>query len=229
MSTRKGFLVGTSIAGALAPAIALAAGPPQTANTPAKIAPFVFDRAAFEKSISRDAEHRHSYAAVTCDNGRVLDAMANVLNAYETSLGEKPASVISAAVFYHGTSVGLGFNDRVWNELLIPAIPKMPKRVTADLPPLKVGDGNQWLHKPKNGAFDSSIETLASRGAIFLVCNNATTAFAYALAKVLGQPATDVYARLAGGLVPNAVLVPAGVWAVHALQEAHFTYQQVTI
>ena len=229
MSTRKDFLIATSIATALTPAIALAAGPPQTAKTSAKIPPFVFDRTAFETLISRNAEHRHSYAAVNSDNGHVLDAMTNVLNAYEESLGEKPASVISAAVFYHGTSVGLGFNDRVWNELLIPAIPKMPKPVTADLPPLKVGDGNPWLHKPKSGNYDSSIETLATRGAIFLVCNNATTAFAYALARVLDQPATDVYTRLAGGLVANGMLVPAGVWAVHALQEAHFTYQQVTI
>jgi hypothetical protein len=37
------------------------------------------------------------------------------------------------------------------------------------------------------------------------------------------------YAKLASNLVPHAMLVPAGVWAVHALQEARFTYEQVTL
>jgi intracellular sulfur oxidation DsrE/DsrF family protein len=38
-----------------------------------------------------------------------------------------------------------------------------------------------------------------------------------------------VYDRLTKALVPSASVVPAGVWAVHAIQERRFTYLQTTL
>jgi hypothetical protein len=232
MTTRRQFLIASSAAAALTPAIALADATPAPKAPAAKASPipkFVFDRARFDAMISKKAKHRHAYAAEGLDDGQVCYTMTNVLDAYDSMPGEKPASAISAAVLYHGSALGLGFNDKVWNELIIPSIPKMSKSMSAALGDVKKGDGNPWLHKPKGDDYDGSIETLVARGAAFFLCNNATTGFAHIVADALGLTPAGAYAKLAGGLVPNALLVPAGVWAIHALQEAHFTYQQVTL
>ncbi|HEY5258724.1 MAG TPA: hypothetical protein VIJ12_10160 [Candidatus Baltobacteraceae bacterium] len=227
MTSRKQFLVASSVAAALAPAGALRAATPT--SPPVKPAPpsgFVFDRTRFEATVSRNVKHRHSFAAESLSDGLLLNAIANVLNAYEQSLGEKPASVTSAGVLYHGNAILFGFNDNVWNDVIIPAIAKMPR--LKELSSLKGGDGNPWLHS-KGDAYDASIESLAKRGAVLMVCNNATDGFASGLADALGTTHDAAYAKLAAGLIPNAILVPAGVWAIHALQEARFTYEQVTL
>lgn len=227
MTTRKDFLIASAAAAALAPAAASAA-----AATPAmsgEIPAFVFDKAAFDAIATRDVKHRFSFASEKLQDGQICSTMTNVLDACDGALGEKPVSATSAAVLYHGTSLALGFNDVVWNEMFAKALPKLAPGIRADLGDLKAGDGNQWLHKPKSGDYDASIDTLGKRGAVFFLCNNATTGFAHSLATALNITPAAAYAKLTSNLVPHAMLVPAGVWAIHALQEAHFTYQQVTL
>lgn len=229
MSTRKEFLLTTSLAAAAAPALGAmpsvavaAAGAPSGEAPP----PFVFDRAAFEAITLRPVKHRHSFAAIEIGDGLIFEAMTNVLDAYETSLGEKPPSVTSAAVLYHGLAITMGFNDAVWNDLFIPAAAKDP-RFKGKVP--QPGSGNPFLHAQPGKARDTSIETLTKRGAAYFVCNNATVGNASLIAAALGRSAHDVYAEMAANLVPQAMLVPAGVWAIHALQEAHFTYEQISL
>ncbi len=229
MSTRKEFILASSLAAAVAPSLALANTAAKSPTPPAAqghLPPFVFDRAAFDAIIVRPVKHRHAFASVEIDNGVIFSAMTNVLNAYEMSLGEKPASVTSAAVLYHGLAISMGFNDTVWNELFIPAAVKDP-RFKGAVP--KAGSGNPWLHRKAAGPRDASIEALTPRGAAYFVCNNAASATAYDIATALGRTPVDVYNTMAANLVPQAMLVPAGVWAIHALQEAHFTYEQVSL
>jgi intracellular sulfur oxidation DsrE/DsrF family protein len=231
MTSRKDFLIATSAIAALTPGAALAAAPtPAATATPAEPPRFAFDRAAFDTVVNRSAKHRHSFASRVIEDGLVLGTIKNVLDAYENSLDEKPASVTSAAVLYHGYSVLLAFNDGIWNELIIPAAKKMTSTpALADVAKMSVGDGNPYLHKPKDGSYDDSIETLAGRGAYFMACNNAVDGMADAIARALKITPAAAYAQIVGGLVPNGLLVPAGVWAIHALQEAHFTYQQINL
>ncbi|MDQ2992064.1 MAG: hypothetical protein M3R30_04495 [Candidatus Eremiobacteraeota bacterium] len=230
MTTRKDFLIATTAVAALAPAVASAApATPAGAAKNGDIPKFAFDRAGFDAITARVAQHRHSFASTKLEDGDVLNAMTNVMNAYEEALDEKPVSITAAAVLYHGSALALGFNDWVWNEMFVSALPKMPPSVKADIATLKKGDGNAWLHKPKTGDHDSSIETLVMRGGYFFMCNNATKGFAHVLAGALGITPAAAYTKLTTNLVPHAFLVPAGVWAIHALQEAQFTYQQATL
>jgi hypothetical protein len=229
MTTRKDFLIASATATALAPVAASATTAAPSASHAGDIPPFVFDKAAFDALVSRDVKHRFSFASEKIAGGQVCYTMTNVLDACDGALGEKPVSATAAAVLYHGTSLALGFNDVVWNEMFAKALPKLAPSIRADLAGLKAGDGNQWLHKPTFGDYDASIDTLGKRGAVFFLCNNATTGFARSLATALGMTPAAAYAKLTGNLVPHAMLVPAGVWAIHTLQEARFTYQQVTL
>jgi intracellular sulfur oxidation DsrE/DsrF family protein len=228
MTTRKDFLIAGTAAAALGPVAASAATRPVPSSDDS-IPTFVFDKARFAAMVTRDVKHRFAFASEKLADGQVCYTMTNVLDACDDALGEKPVSATSAAVLYHGSALALGFNDLVWNEMFAKALPKLAPSVRADIASLKAGDGNQWLHKPKFGDDDASIDTLGKRGAVFFLCNNATKGFAESLATILNMTPAAAYAKLTSNLVPNAMLVPAGVWAIHALQEAHFTYQQVTL
>ncbi len=78
--------------------------------------------------------------------------------------------------------------------------------------------------KKKGGDWDSSVPALiADANARFFVCNLAAHGWATRIAKQLHLPAKDVYEDLASHMIPNAMLVPAGVWAIHAIQERQYT------
>jgi hypothetical protein len=49
------------------------------------------------------------------------------------------------------------------------------------------------------------------------------------LAHDKGVSPAETYARLVEGLIPSATIVPAGVWAVLAIQERRYTYIQTTL
>jgi hypothetical protein len=84
--------------------------------------------------------------------------------------------------------------------------------------------------REQGGDGDTSIRSLvADAGARFFVCNNAALGTASMVAKALRKPFDTVYADFGHHLVPNAMLVPAGVWAVHAIQEQRFTLLQTSL
>lgn len=228
MSTRKDFLATAGATSALFPLIARA----QVAAAPRsddEIPPLAFERAKFDALTSKAVDHRHLFAAQKIGDGYALEAMTNTYNAYTVGLHESKPSLLMAAVFYHGASIALAFNDHVWNALLIPALAKFPHSIRADIGKVKAGGGNPHLHQQKETTdVDTSVERLAALGSLFFVCNNATVGVAGLIAEALGRNQVEVYTELAKGLVPSAMLVPAGVWAVHALQEAKFTYLQAT-
>jgi intracellular sulfur oxidation DsrE/DsrF family protein len=218
MQTRKDFLAAGAVA-ALLPVAANAAAPAPSASPAAhEKTDFVFDLAAFDAATSRPAQHRNAFASTKIDDGTVLRAVENTLDAYE-SVKVPLSSVLPAVVLYHGSSIAMAFDDAIWKEYLIPSIPKAPEDLRADIAGYAKATGNPF---PQVGK-------LVSKGTLFFVCNNATLGFATFIGRLRGEETDAVYARLAGGLLPGASLVPAGVWAVHALQERRFTYLQTTL
>lgn len=233
MHSRSDFLAMSALAAVAVPAAGRAAAPsPHPSPSPAPLPPLQFDRAAFAAALDVQAPHRHLFAAVKLDGGEVLAAMRNTLNAY-TDIGTPLRDVAPVAVLYHGAAVLLGFDDAMWDRYLIPLSAAVPKAsgLAKDFASVYDGKkrGNPCLHKT-GGRADSSIETLAAEAnARFFLCNNATQGFARFVAAHLKKPPAAVYADLAAHLVPNASLVPAGVWAVHAVQEHKYTLLQATI
>lgn len=236
MHTRSEFLTAGAVA-ALTPGLASAATPPATKSSPSPspeppLPPLQFDLAAFDKTLGVSAPHRHLFAAKKAAGGDVLSAMRNTLNAY-ADIGAASSDVMPVAVLYHG-AVFIGFDDAMWNEYFIPLhakgfhdLPEIAKDFETIYDAKKIG--NPCLHKT-GGKHDSSIEALvADAGSRFYVCNNAASAFARYIGGHLKRRPGDVYANLAAHLVPNAMLVPAGVWAVHAVQERKYTLLQASL
>ncbi len=203
--------------------------PARAAGDPA----FHFDEEGFNAILARPARHRQAFASTKIAKGTVLDEMVASMYAYEVTLGLGPGALHAVAVFYHGSAIALALGDTVWNELLIPALPHMPATWRADFGDAgaAAGRGNPFLRRSRAQALqdDASLEALASRGCHFFVCNNALSGAADLVARWLHRTEADVYQRFLRGLVPGAMPVPAGVMAVNACQEAHFTYLQTTL
>ena len=235
MTTRSEFLgAGAAAAAQLAAASPAAKASPAASPSPnpqPSFPPLHFDVPAFDAVLNVAAPHKHLFASAKINGGLILDGARNTIDAYR-DIGVSIKDVQPAAVFYHFSSC-LGYNDKIWNEYLIPLQPKITaaNEFTKDFASVYNGKthGNPCLHKT-GGAYDSSIESLiADSDARFFVCNNATTYFAATVAKQLKLDPLEVYATLAANLVPNAMLVPAGVWGIHAVQERHYTYLQATL
>jgi hypothetical protein len=236
MSTRKHFLASGAALAALVPAAVASAAPaaspaPTPSATPASpiIPKLAFALPAFDDALATRATHRHLFTSVKIDGGEVFGAMRGTLDAYN-DMGIAESDVHPVAVLYHGIAIALGFDDVVWNRFFLPvlALPDQDGKMAAQkkdfdsvIDPKK--KGNPCLHAT-GGDFDTSIESLiASAGAHFFLCNNATRGYATMIGHKLNLPPADVYAFMAAHLVPNAMLVPAGVWGVHAVQERHYT------
>jgi hypothetical protein len=216
MTTRKTFLA----AGA-----ALA-----TIGVPLK-APTKDTLAAFDDAVRTNAPHKHIFAATMFAEGDVISAMRNTLNAYQ-ELGTPMSDIFPVAVLYHGPVVAIALDDAMWNKYVVAGAKKLPPKsdARADFDSIydassERTDGNPCLHQ--HAPHDRSVESLVGDvNARFLVCNNALRGYSSQLATVLAQPPNEIYADLTGHLVKNTTIVPAGVWAIHALQELHFTLLQ---
>ncbi len=238
MTSRRDFLAAGALA-ALGPTTALAASPkpsltPKAGTSSNDIPKLDFDLAAFDASLDRTVKHKHIFSSVKIDGAAVFGAMRNTLKAYG-DIGTPATEVLPVAVLYHGASIALAFDDSVWADYFLPLLrekgsTKHPE-MGADFATIVTSatTGNPCMTR-SGGEWDDSIPSLvADSGAHFYVCNNATRGFADAIGKAKKVPAPKVYRDLARHLVPNAMLVPAGVWAVNAIAERGFTLLQTSL
>ena len=236
MTSRKEFIVAGAMAAAF-PVVAEAAPPPAVPESKTPWPKFVFDTKAFDSALGGPQAHKHLFSTVQIEGGTVFGMVENTLAGYK-QIGVPMTDVLPAVVLYHGISIAMGFDDHAWDTYFIPAVAKMKtstdaidKKIVAEFDGvIKPGaKGNPFLHA-KGGDDDDSIETLVQQNGMRLfMCNLATRGVAEHLAKLLGPKALDVYTDLSSHAVPNAVLAPSGVWAIHAVQQHGFTLLPVTV
>jgi intracellular sulfur oxidation DsrE/DsrF family protein len=205
-SNRRAFLAVTTaaIASPSAPALAARRVP--------------YDFAAVDARLNRVARHRQVFATARISDGVVVALMNHGIDAYENAMGEGPGALHAAAVFY-ARGVVLGLDDAMWRKYRLASAA------------LRRGDsiGSQTAaHNP----FSDALAALAARGATLLVCDRALADWSTYLVGLGGFSATspeDVHAEFRAHLLPGALLVPAGVAALNAAQEARFTYVQAAL
>ncbi len=204
---------------ATATTAALALAPPAAALA-APSGAFSFDRAAFEAVLARPVRHRQVFGTARLGNGLVLHYMQNSLTAYRDGFAEGPGTLHVAAVFY-GTSLAAVCPDALWK--------------TFSLQTFLARSGEAF--EPGAGSvnpYTSQVAALRGAGASYFVCNNALTEFSQSLADApegAGADPAAIYAQFAAALrkEPAVMLVPAGVAALNAAQEARFTLLQATL
>jgi len=165
-----------------------------------------FDLAAFQARAREPFRHRQAFASPLVADGAVLGFMLNSLDAYETGFGAGAGTLHAAAVLYR-TGVALALDDDAWRTFgIADVIRRAGDRVTTT-----ADGGNPFV----NGPEARRIADLQSRLASFFVCRNALNDMARRCSTSL-----DV---LQAHFLPGMMMVPAGVAAINALQEEHFT------
>jgi intracellular sulfur oxidation DsrE/DsrF family protein len=188
--------------------------------------PFAFDRDAFFGSLNQPYAHRQ----VSAPNGFAAATVAmshakNALRAYADPNGFAggPNSLHCASVLYAGRSMNLAFDDAMYA--------KYPLGLLNDeeIRPNDVSN-RKYSSSLNRNPMDEFLRPLFIQGLSVFVCNNALSGLAAELAKRMkGDAATRadvvaIHSDLASHFQPNTMLVPAGVGALIAAQEARFTF-----
>jgi intracellular sulfur oxidation DsrE/DsrF family protein len=216
MTSRRAFIAAGAALAASSDGFAIAAA--DEADPERTVAPF--DLGALMARLNEPAKHKQVFATAHVTDGVVLAYINNSMNAYEKGFGEGPGALRPAAVFY-GHGVVLALDDYAWKTYKIADAMKRAGEAVN----VQARDVNPYWHAPDG---QNSLDDLAARGAIFMACNNALHGVARLLAQGGGN-GDDTYADLRKHLIPGVILVPAGVAAINAAQEARFTFFQAAI
>ncbi len=232
--SRRSFVIGAATAAAAAaPAAACAADVPAASPVPPPppaaglndAVPFRFDRAAFAAVLQRRYDHRQVVAAKSFAEARDgLALMRNSIEAYIDPMyfAGGPNALHASAVFYHGNSPLLALDDTMFAKYPLAAA------IISFAGTAKPGIEKGALANP---ALQPYTELVAKHGASFFVCNNALSGLAAYIAQQTapaGSTATRdrviaIHDEMVQHFLPGTVLVPAGVAALNAAQEARFT------
>jgi intracellular sulfur oxidation DsrE/DsrF family protein len=145
-----------------------------------------------------------------------LYTAADVMDTFHEVYPNEQTRVV--VVFRH-FAAAMGLNDAMWERY-----PIGEERSVTDPTTKAPSRKNPFLHADptakESWEINSRIEPLVARGVTFLVCNRATMALGSSLAKKVNKPADEVQADLRSNIVPGAILMPNGIFALLRAQNA---------
>ena len=177
-------------------------------------------------------------------SGRIESAKYRVVfNASDISDG---AALAYAATFLdhfgevHGTSDGdtrpvivfrrrgtpMVFGDALWDRYQIGATANVEDRRTG----AKARRNLFWKAAPGASPESASttLESLAARGLVSLVCNISIGSWSSGFAQTAGREPEEVRREVIAGLVPGTIVVPSGIYALIRAQNAGCAYMPGT-
>jgi len=179
----------------------------------ASTAPGTWDTSWLERLAA--AQYRVVFNGNEMNDGEVIDYAATFLDHYHEVHNTTDAQARPVVVFRRlGTS--LAINDAMWDRYAIGEDRKIEDPVTRAPARRNV----YWRAGSPTGTQSNKIETLHKRGMISLVCNVALGNVGRRLAEQTKQRVEDVQAELRANLVPGAILVPSGIYALIRAQNA---------
>jgi len=163
------------------------------------------------------AQHRVVFNTSEINEGNVLSYVNSFLDDFHTVHGTTDDQTRAVIVFRRlGTPMAL--NDALWERYAIGEDQKIKD------PNTKAPATRNVYWKPRDGATgweaQYAIEPLQRRGLISLVCNVALSNFANATARKYQRDPEAVKAEWRENLIPGAILVPSGIYALIRAQNA---------
>lgn len=149
--------------------------------------------------------HRQVFGAHGTDIDSLLEEMTASLDAYEFALAEGPGTLDVLGVLY-GAATPAAIGGTVWRTYRLAARLNL---------------------RDSENPFTPRVAQLQTRGARFVVCNNSLRGLAIAVANGVPQvqePVDAVLHEMRANLLRGVRIVPAGVEAINAAQEAGYTY-----
>ena len=161
------------------------------------------------------ARYRVVFNANVIDDGGVIDYAATFLDnfheVHNTTLAETRPVVVFRRL---GTPMAL--NDRMWDRYAIGADSTIKDPVTGAPARRNIF----WRAGNPTGNSANKIETMHQRGMISLVCNVSLGNMGRRFAEQTKGSVEEVQAELRANLVPGAIIVPSGIYALIRAQNA---------
>lgn len=226
--SRRAFVLSAATAAAAVPAVGAAAPagtpPAAPATNVGDTVPFAFDRTAFAAVLNQPFPHRQVLAARSFAEARDgLNLLRNSIEAYVDPMyfAAGPNGLHAAAVLYHGDSLLLALDETMYAKYPLAAT------ILAFAGSAKPGI-EQGAQTNPGASFYRRL--VAEHRVSFFVCNNALSGIAAYIAGILARPGAPtrdsvvaIHDDMAAHFLPGTWLVPAGVAALNAAQEARFT------
>lgn len=133
-----------------------------------------------------------------------------------------PDSATHAVIVMRQLGTPLGLNDAMWDRYQIGAATHTNDHVTGK-PATRNTFWRAWDGAP-DYAVGMSLEDLHRRGTTFLLCNRATMNAAADMAKRTGRDEETVKQEVRENLIPGAILMPDGIFALIRSQNAGAAY-----
>ena len=155
------------------------------------------------------------------DDGAALDYAADIMNTFR-EVYNGPDTQTRVVVVMRRLGVPMALKDELWDRYAIGEDRKVNDPITKA--PAK---RNPWLRAAPNAPsyeVDSKLESLMPRGLTVLVCNRAAMNMAHSFAEKLKLDVEKVRDEVRNGLIPGAVLMPNGIFAIVRAQNAGCAY-----
>jgi hypothetical protein len=169
------------------------------------------------------AKHRQFFDNPSPNGGIALVHVMNYYDTYNKAFGVKDADIDAVLTFY-GATTFYALNDAVWAKYKLGEFLETNDPATG-----KPATSNPWRATPVILGLSipaASIESLETRGATMILCNNALTIFANLLAAKRGLDPAAVYKDLNANILPGVHLVPGMVVAVEQAARAGLSYHR---
>jgi len=217
MTCRRDFLTGLGVLTA-----ALAVDPDEMA---AELAPRAspWDTSWIERLES--ARFRVVFNASEINDGAAMDYASTFLDHFHDVHATTDQQTRPVIVFRRlGTS--MAFNDLLWQRYAIGEDAKISDPATHSPATRNVFWREREGASPQEAA--TKLETLHQRGLISLVCNFAANNWSRRMAERTHRAADEVFGEVRANLVPGAILVPSGIYALIRAQNAGCAYMPGT-
>ena len=163
------------------------------------------------------ARYRAVFNADAIADGAAMDYVAGFMDGFHEVHGTTDADTRAVIVFRRmGTPVAL--SDALWERYHIGEAVKIDDPAT-HAPALSNVFWRGYAGSPPESVAEK-LETLGRRGAIYLVCNVALTNSARNTARRLQLDPDKVVEDYRSHLIPGAILVPSGIYALIRAQNA---------
>ncbi len=168
------------------------------------------------------AKYKAVFDSPTLADGAAPDLATGIWNNFSEVYGTDEG--VRFVIIMRQLGQVMAFNDYLWEKYGIGQERNVNDPVTkqpATLNPYATAAAGE-----PSWAIGSKLDTLHTRGAIFLVCNRASMNWAASAAERTQRPVEEVRAEVRKNLVPGAILMPTGVFALVRAQNAGCAYMR---
>jgi hypothetical protein len=176
----------------------------------------------------RLGSHRTAYDSPEIQEGAALWFAQAAMEGYR-AVGVAPSEVTPVLILRHAASV-MVLNDAMWATLAIGETSKLKDPASGE--PAKRNPFINHAKGDKHSLIDetSGLDTLMRSGAIVLTCNRALGGVAWRLRKKDASLSVEQsVAAVRAAVLPGVYVMPNGIFAVSAAQDAGCNYMRVLV